>query len=95
MLRLRISHHANSVAPFQAETGKTPAKAVENLRLEAARALMGDTNHSIDVVAQQTGFGDCNRIRHAFHRTYGQPPQVILRQSRGYVSIQETGIAES
>jgi transcriptional regulator GlxA family with amidase domain len=36
---------------FQAETGQTPAKAVENLRLEVARALMEDTNHSVDVVA--------------------------------------------
>jgi transcriptional regulator GlxA family with amidase domain len=56
---------------------------------------MEDTNHSIDVVAQQTGFGDRNRMRRAFLRAYGQPPQVIRRQSRGYVSIQETEFAES
>jgi hypothetical protein len=29
---------------------------------------MGDTNHTIDVVAQQTGFGDRNRMRRAFLR---------------------------
>ena len=74
---------------FQAETGQTPAKAVENLRLEGARALMGNTNHTIDVVAQQTGFGDRNRMRRAFLRAYGQPPQVIRRQSRGYVSMRK------
>ena len=72
---------------FQAETGQTPAKAVENLRLEAARALMEDTKHTIDVVAQQTGFGDRNRMRRAFLRAYGQPPQEIRHQSRGYESI--------
>jgi transcriptional regulator GlxA family with amidase domain len=74
---------------FQAETGQTPAKAVENLRLEAARALMEDTNHNIDAVAQQTGFGDRNRMRRAFLRAYGQPPQVIRRNARGHALIQQ------
>jgi transcriptional regulator GlxA family with amidase domain len=68
---------------FQAETGQTPARAVENLRLEGARALLEDTNHTIDVVAQQTGFGDRNRMRRAFLRAYGQPPQLIRRQTHG------------
>lgn len=68
---------------FQTETGQSPAKAVEHLRLEAARALMEDSNHSIDVVAQQTGFADRDRMRRAFLRTFGQPPQVIRRAARG------------
>jgi transcriptional regulator GlxA family with amidase domain len=80
---------------FQAETGQTPAKAVEILRLEGARALLEDTNHTIDVVAQQTGFGDRNRMRRAFLRAYGQPPQVIRRQSRGYASIAESERADA
>lgn len=62
---------------FQTETGQSPAKAIEHLRLEAARAMMEDSHHSIDVVAQQTGFMDRDRMRRAFLRTYGQPPQVI------------------
>lgn len=70
---------------FQAETGQSPAKAVENLRLEAARALMEDSHHSIDVVAQQTGFVDRDRMRRAFMRAYGQPPQVIRRAARGSI----------
>ena len=74
---------------FQAETGQTPAKAIENLRLEGARALLEDTSHSLDVVAQQTGFGDRNRMRRAFLRAYGQPPQVIRRQSRGDALVEE------
>ena len=73
---------------FQAETGQTPARAIETLRLEGARTLMEDTNHSLDVVAQQTGFGDRGRLRRAFLRAYGQLPQVI-RQSRGYACVQE------
>jgi transcriptional regulator GlxA family with amidase domain len=79
---------------FQAETGQTPAKAVENLRLEGARALMEDTNHPLDAVAQLTGFEDRNRMRRAFLRAYGQPPQVIRRQSRGYTFTKGSELAE-
>ena len=79
---------------FQTETGQTPAKAVENLRLEAARVLMEDTNHPIDVVAQQTGFGDRDRMRRAFLRAYGQSPQLIRRQSRGEASSAESELVE-
>jgi transcriptional regulator GlxA family with amidase domain len=80
---------------FQAETGQTPAKAVENLRLEGARALMEDTSHTLDVVAQLTGFGDRNQMRRAFLRAFGQPPQVIRHQSRGYASTKESELAEA
>ncbi len=41
---------------FHAETGQSPAKAVENLRVEAARVMMEEGHHPIDVVAQHTGF---------------------------------------
>lgn len=67
---------------FHAETGQSPAKAVENLRLEAARLLMEQGRLPIDVVARQTGFADRNRMRRAFLRAFGQPPQVIRRNSR-------------
>jgi transcriptional regulator GlxA family with amidase domain len=80
---------------FQAETGQTPAKAIESLRLEGARALIEDTNHTIDIVAQQTGFGDRNRMRRAFLRAYGQSPHVIRRQSRGYASTKKGELAEA
>ncbi len=46
---------------FHAETGQSPAKAVENLRVEAARVLMERSRHPIDAVADQTGFADRNR----------------------------------
>ena len=68
---------------FHAETGQSPAKAVENLRVEAARLMMEQTRHPIDVVAQQTGFADRDRMRRAFLRAFGQPPQAIRRGARG------------
>jgi transcriptional regulator GlxA family with amidase domain len=67
---------------FHAETGQSPAKAVENLRVEAARLMMEQTRHPIDTVAQQTGFADRDRMRRAFLRAFGQPPQTIRRNAR-------------
>jgi transcriptional regulator GlxA family with amidase domain len=67
---------------FKEETGQSPAKAVENLRVEAARLLMEQGRHSMDVIADETGFGDRERMRRAFLRTLGQPPQSIRRNAR-------------
>ena len=74
---------------FHAETGQSPAKAIENLRVEGARNLMEQSRHSIDVVARQTGFSDRDQMRRAFLRAFGQPPQVLRRQARnGALDIQ-------
>jgi transcriptional regulator GlxA family with amidase domain len=62
--------------------GQSPAKAVENLRVEAARLAIEDGRHTIDEIAGMTGFGDPERMRRAFLRTLGQPPQVLRRNAR-------------
>jgi transcriptional regulator GlxA family with amidase domain len=67
---------------FHAETGQSPAKAVENLRVEAARLLMEEGRLPIDTVAHETGFADRERMRRAFLRAFGQPPQAIRRAAR-------------
>lgn len=67
---------------FRAETGQSPAKAVENLRLEAARLMMEQSRHPIDVVADETGFADRERMRRAFLRAFGQPPQAVRRNAQ-------------
>lgn len=67
---------------FHAETGQTPAKAVENLRVEAARLMLESGRHPIEIVARDTGFGDRERMRRAFLRAFGQPPQMIRRATR-------------
>ena len=66
---------------FHAETGVSPAKAVENLRLEAARLMMEQGRHPMEVVASETGFADRERMRRAFLRAFGQPPQAIRRNA--------------
>ena len=67
---------------FRLETGQSPAKAVETLRVEAARAMIEDGNHAIDMVARESGFDDPERMRRAFIRAYGVPPQAIKRAAR-------------
>ena len=67
---------------FQAQTGQTPAKAIEKLRLEAAHALIDGGENSIARVADLTGFGDEERMRRAFLRGFGRPPQSFLREAR-------------
>ncbi|WP_109125047.1 GlxA family transcriptional regulator [Dyella sp. C11] len=66
---------------FRAETGQSPAKAVEHLRLEAARLMMEQTRHPVEVVAREVGFADRERMRRAFLRAFGQPPQAIRRMA--------------
>jgi len=67
---------------FREETGQSPAKAVENLRLEAARLMVEQGRLPIDVVARETGFADADRMRRAFLRAFGEPPQAIRRNAR-------------
>ena len=67
---------------FVAETGVTPAKAVERLRLEAARARVEGAVAPLDAIAREAGFGDPERMRRAFIRAFGQPPQALRRAAR-------------
>jgi transcriptional regulator GlxA family with amidase domain len=67
---------------FTAETGQSPARVVEQLRLEAARFMIEAGRHSADVVAQETGFQDRERMRRAFVRRYGTPPQSLRTAAR-------------
>ena len=67
---------------FVRETGETPAKAVERLRTEAAHAQVTGTADSIDMIARRVGFASAERMRRAFVRLYGQPPQAVRRVAK-------------
>jgi transcriptional regulator GlxA family with amidase domain len=68
---------------FAAETGQSPAKAVEQLRLESARLMVERSRHPLEVVARETGFRDARHLREVFLRGFGVPPQVVRRAARG------------
>ena len=82
----RLADHA-AMSPrhfaraFTAETGVTPATAVERLRLEAARPAVEGSAASFEQIAEATGFSD-PRMRRAFLRTLGLPPQALRRAAR-------------
>ena len=67
---------------FQAATRRSPAKAIESLRVESARLMMEQGHDSIDDVARESGFTSRDHMRRAFLRVYGQPPQALRRQAR-------------
>ena len=73
----------NFARAFTAETGTTPAKAVERLRLEAARTAVETGHAPVDHIAETVGFGDPERMRRAFLRAFGLPPQALRRAARG------------
>jgi len=65
----------NFARVYKQETGRTPAKAVEIFRLEAARRLLEDSDHNLDRIAGLCGFGDEERMRVTFHRHLGVAPR--------------------
>jgi len=67
---------------FIAEIGTTPSKAVERLRIEVARQRVQSSSEAIERVAETTGFRDPERMRRAFIRAFGQPPQSLRRAAR-------------
>jgi transcriptional regulator GlxA family with amidase domain len=67
---------------FTLETGQSPAKAIEGLRLEAARLMIEKSRHSLEVIAIETGFRDRRHMREAFMRGFGLPPQEVRRGAR-------------
>jgi transcriptional regulator GlxA family with amidase domain len=66
---------------FLAKTGVTPAKAVERIRVEAARAALENGGASVQRVALDCGFGDAERMRRSFMRLLGVPPSSLRRSS--------------
>lgn len=67
---------------FMAETGQSPSRVVEQLRLESARFMLEAGRHSVHVVAQETGFQDRERMRRAFVRRYGASPQSLRAEAK-------------
>jgi len=64
---------------FIEETGQSPAKAIERLRVESARLMMEAGRFSAEEIARKNGFGNRERMRKSFIRAFGQPPQAIQR----------------
>ncbi|HUI16524.1 MAG TPA: GlxA family transcriptional regulator [Alphaproteobacteria bacterium] len=72
----------NFARVFLSETGATPGDFVENARLEAARRLLEESDHALERVAREAGFGNADRLRRAFLRRLGVTPLDYRRRFR-------------
>ncbi|MFF5367344.1 GlxA family transcriptional regulator [Streptomyces sp. NPDC013187] len=77
--RLSPRHFARA---FRAETGMTPGRYVDRVRLEHARRLLEDTADGIEGIARTSGYGTPEAMRRAFVRTLGTPPAEYRRRFR-------------
>ena len=59
---------------YLSETGRTPAKAVEIMRVEAACRILEATSLNVNEIAQRCGFGDDERMRRAFVKHMNTSP---------------------
>jgi transcriptional regulator GlxA family with amidase domain len=64
----------NFARTFRREVGLTPAKHIENLRLEAARFRLESSSLTVDGVAFATGFESSETLRRLFVRRLGITP---------------------
>ncbi|GGT05283.1 GlxA family transcriptional regulator [Streptomyces chromofuscus] len=69
--RLSPRHFARA---FRAETGMTPGRYVDRVRLEHARRLLEDTGDGIEEISRASGYGTPEAMRRAFVNTLGTPP---------------------
>ncbi len=60
---------------YRDATGLTPARAVERLRVEAARRLLSVSRHPVKRIAGRCGFGSDETMRRSFLRVVETAPQ--------------------
>jgi transcriptional regulator GlxA family with amidase domain len=60
---------------YREATGLTPGRAIERLRVEAARQLLAETHLSAKRIASRCGFGTEETMRRSFGRLQGVNPQ--------------------
>ncbi|WGS41331.1 GlxA family transcriptional regulator [Burkholderia sp. JSH-S8] len=80
--RARMSERS-FVRHYRAETGHTPARAVEQIRIETAQRLLGDTSWPLKRIAERCGFGSEETLRRGFVRVLGVTPQAYRERFAG------------
>ncbi|MGW2741538.1 GlxA family transcriptional regulator [Streptomyces sp. NPDC001450] len=75
--RLSPRHFARA---FREETGMTPGRYVDRVRLEHARRLLEDTSDGVEEISRASGYGTPEAMRRAFVRSLGTPPAEYRRR---------------
>lgn len=76
---MSVRHFARS---FRDEIGVTPARYVEQVRLEAARRLLEEGDEGVEAIARRCGFGTAESMRRAFLKTLHTAPAEYRRRFR-------------
>ena len=72
----------NFARVFAQELGTTPARYVEQVRIEAARAQLASTDDSVDQVANRCGFSSAELLRRCFLRHFKVAPSQYRKHFR-------------
>lgn len=76
MLAQRSAMSARTLARlFAREMGTTPARFIERARVEVARRFLEESDLRIEAIARRSGLGSEERLRRAFHRSFGMSPR--------------------
>jgi transcriptional regulator GlxA family with amidase domain len=79
-LARRVHMSARNFARVYAQTrGRTPGKAIEAIRIDAARRRLEESTDRIETIAAHTGFTGEEQMRSAFIRSLGIPPSGISK----------------
>ncbi|WLQ62710.1 GlxA family transcriptional regulator [Streptomyces sp. NBC_01201] len=69
---------------FRTETGLTPGRYVERVRLEQARRLLEDTADGVVGISRASGYGTPEAMRRAFVKALGTAPSEYRRRFRSH-----------
>jgi transcriptional regulator GlxA family with amidase domain len=59
---------------FRCEVGQTPAQFTERARADAARCKLEQTVVPVETIAEESGFGNAERMRRTFQRRFDRSP---------------------
>jgi transcriptional regulator GlxA family with amidase domain len=77
--RLSPRHFARA---FRTETGTTPGRYVDRVRLEHARRLLEDTSDGVEEISRTCGYGTAEAMRRAFVKALATSPAEYRRRFR-------------
>lgn len=82
MAKLAGMSRAAFIRLFTATTGSPPLTYVIRLRIEAAQALLAETDEAAAIIAERVGYGSVYAFSRAFTRLTGKPPVLFRKTAR-------------
>ena len=79
----------NFARVFTLELGNTPARYVEQARIEAARTQLTSTDDSVEKIASRCGFSSAELLRRCFARHFKIAPSQYRKHFRMPTAAQE------